>query len=380
MVNLSIGHGREKVAAIVDIQAGGAMVTIVKNPHEGPSTIATSARSTLSLEPRTMEQSIGSIAQQVKEAGERALSVYTEEGHTIPVHTVYVIVHAPWARTVTARSSERLPEDLRVHDELIASIAQRSLKESAIDRSVLLEASVVGIELNGYHTSDPAGKYAHTVDVVSLFSECDAVVKSSILAALQALFPVAEVQWRSSARAIVSLLRSQAIYDRLIVDMGAESSQIISLRAGTYEERIVPVGVRTILSRVGGGRMPDEILGHLRMLSRDACSNDACEAVEKGLAVSEPDLAHVFGDAIGQLAAHKRVAVDLLLITHPDLESWLSTFFSRIDFSQFTVTTLPFSVHNTDALVAPYVELTEAAQESASLIGAALVNMEAHQS
>jgi hypothetical protein len=80
------------------------------------------------------------------------------------------------------------------------------------------------------------------------------------------------------------------------------------------------------------------------MLESDACSTDACEAVQKALATTEPELVRVFAGPIGQMAATRRAANDLLLVTHADLEPWLGRLFSRIDFSQFTVTTLPFTV------------------------------------
>jgi len=87
------------------------------------------------------------------------------------------------------------------------------------------------------------------------------------------------------------------------------------------------------------------------MLERESASTESAEAVQKAVAASEQDLVKTFAEAIGSITAAERVANNLLLITHPDLEPWLSRFFSRIDFAQFTITTLPFAVHTPHSLL-----------------------------
>ena len=112
------------------------------------------------------------------------------------------------------------------------------------------------------------------------------------------------------------------------------------------------------------------------MLNRDACSSETCEAVEQAMAKAEPDLARIFGEAIGKMAATRHVPNDLILITHQDLEAWLGRFFMRIDFAQFTITTLPFKVHTPDSLGITTKILGEH-QYPALAVDTILVNIEA---
>ena len=63
-------------------------------------------------------------------------------------------------------------------------------------------------------------------------------------------------------------------------------------------------------------------------------------------------------------------------IAVPDLEIWLSNFFGRIDFSQFTITTLPFSVNTPSSLgIERWVRGEH--QAPALAVAAARVNIEA---
>jgi hypothetical protein len=65
----------------------------------------------------------------------------------------------------------------------------------------------------------------------------------------------------------------------------------------------------------------------------------------------------------------------VLLVTHPDLEAWFSSFLSRIDFSQFTITALPLTVHSGDGLdVGKWV--AGARETDALTVACALVNIE----
>ena len=81
----------------------------------------------------------------------------------------------------------------------------------------------------------------------------------------------------------------------------------------------------------------------MRMMSRGTCSTSACEKMNSSLARIEPELVKTFGDALGRLVSTRRLPNELLLIAEPELSQWLSVFFSRIDFCQFTLTTKPFT-------------------------------------
>jgi hypothetical protein len=75
-------------------------------------------------------------------------------------------------------------------------------------------------------------------------------------------------------------------------------------------------------------------------------------------------------EGIGQIAAAHRISNKLLLLAHRDLEPWLVRLLSRIDFSQFTVTTLPFDVKT------PQLIVGASREEGALLVDLELVNSE----
>jgi hypothetical protein len=352
MVDITFGRGRGKISAVVDIAVGGVSLAIVET-RGGTSTALASGHSVLSTEARTKKQAIGVLAEQLKQAGDLALKAYADHKHKAPIEIIYAVVHAPWVHSQAVHTSKRFDEDPLIEEPVIEALAKEAFAmASEIDTQNVFEANVMRIEVNGYRTRNPEGTRAHQLDVVSLVSDCDSEVKKAATNALGSLFPVAKIAWRSGARAIAEFVDNTRLQstDVLIVDMSVDTTHIISMRHGLLEQSIVPEGVGTILARIAGGRMPEESLGHIRMLNREACSNEACEAVEKAMASAEPELARIFGEAIGKMAALRHVPNDLVLITHQDLEAWLGRFFTRIDFTQFTITTLPFEVHTPGSL------------------------------
>ena len=74
---------------------------------------------------------------------------------------------------------------------------------------------------------------------------------------------------------------------------------------------------------------------------------------------------------MGKSAAIHRLPDTLVLLAHPDILPWLSKFFSRIDFAQFTVTTQPFTVRTMLPNNAPG-DASQTAQGSAEDPGLAL--------
>ncbi|MDB5238483.1 MAG: hypothetical protein JWM46_753 [Candidatus Kaiserbacteria bacterium] len=379
MVDMTFGYGgKGKLSAIADIGVGGVSLSIVQTSGV-TSTVLATGRSVLSFEPHTPEQSVGMLAAQIKEAGDLALSQYAAHHQKAPILSVHAVIHAPWVHTQTVRAAKRFESDTPAQDSHVAELAKAGLAlATEIDQSRLIEASVTRIEVNGYRTKRHENVRVRTLDAVSLISDCEADVKSAVASALGALFPVAKISWRSGARAIAAFVDDTDLSDTdvLIIDMSTDTTHVITLRKGLFEQSIVPEGVRTILARLAGGGLPDATLGHIRMLEREACSNEACEAVQSAMALAEPDLARIFGECIGKMAAVRHVPNDLILITHHDLETWLGRFFTRIDFTQFTITTLPFEVHTPQSLG---IEnwILGVPQESALAVDTALVNIEA---
>jgi hypothetical protein len=231
---------------------------------------------------------------------------------------------------------------------MIGELAKQALSnEKGLDSKNILEASVVRVELNGYPTGSPLGKKAHELSVSALVSDCEPALRAQVQTSLQKVFPHLTPVYRSAVRALLAVLNARPDTDKdyLIVDMSSEATSLIVVRGGAIaQQHLVPEGVRGILKRIAPTGMPEETLNIIRMLEREQSSSAATETIHDSMGKVEPDLVRVLGEGMSACAAKERLPNKLILIVQPDLAPWLSKFFSRIDFAQFTLTTRPFSV------------------------------------
>ncbi|MCE9541710.1 hypothetical protein K8R03_04120 [Candidatus Kaiserbacteria bacterium] len=342
---------RERSVAVIDIGSGYVWCAFMHVPQKGLSRIFASGYSTLSLEERTPEQAVGRVTEEIAEAVKRTRASLPLVLSSAAPDRVYVVLHAPWTSSKILTGRRDFPGEIRVHASHIASIAQQSLTAESLDRQKLLEAGVLSVRLNGYPTNRPEGKYARSLDVVSIASACDRALKANITTALEASLPSTAMHWRSAERVTASvLLRGNDSQNAVVVNVGVLASSVTVLRDGIpTDQHVVQEGVRSILARVHGARPPEETLGLFRMLERDACADDACLALQKAIALAEPELVRVFGEVFSACAHERKLPNNLILIAHQDLLSWLGMFLARIDFTQFTVTAMPFNVTQLDA-------------------------------
>ncbi len=370
---------REKVIAGIDIGSGSIGVALFGVPATGPSRVIVSARSLITLESETPEHSIAAI-------GDRFASVLKQlqekmRGAPLPaVGEAHVIVHAPWAESKTSMAESRFEQPQPVRRETMVDLARKTMEGVEIDRSKLFEASIVRTWLNGYTVHEPEGNTATLISAVSILSESDPDLRASIEAAIRSAFPVAELSWHSGLHALLSVLGRVPNTDDsfCIVDMSTDATHLASVREGIISaQKIVTEGSRSILTRIAGTRMPEEVLGMMRMLARDACVGEACESIRNALAEAEPELARIFGEVFGVIAAQERIPNNLILVAHPDMTEWLTQFFTRIDFAQFTVTTLPFDVLPFGTTEAAEWVIAPQEFDAGLTIAASLVNMEA---
>ncbi len=378
MIHMNLPFMRHKIVAVVDVSPGGASVAILSCPTDSAATVLATGFSSLTLEERTPEQAKSRGAAQIQEAADIAKKLYAAAGQKAPITDAYVVVHAPWSRSVVVRAEERYETDTRITTAHIADFGKSALANVRdIDATRLLEGSVIQVALNGYPTSAPEGKSARTLRTLSLGSDLEEAIRSQVEGAVHTAFPVAKVSWRTGLRALLALAREALPVDSfLIVDMGVDDTHVISMHDGSLDQLVVPEGVRSILARVAGKRTPEEVLGLMRMLARDACSTEACDATTQALAAAEPDLVKIFGEAFAKVSSNGKVPNDVLLVTHTDFVGWFSAFLSRIDFSQFTITGLPLSVHSGASLdIGRWVG--GAGSTDALTVASALVNIEA---
>ncbi len=348
MLGLSSSR-KEKIVAIADIGSGHAGYALLEIRRGGIPAILASARLALPFEGRTPEQAKSGVLSLFKEICGKAAGSHAEisaQRKLPPVSASYAILQAPWSSSEIARAEAAFERDERITDRMVEGLARQALEaEDKLDHRNLFEAGVVRADLNGYPTAKPAGKEAHAISVSILVSECEPNMRAQITEILQGSFPAAEPTLRSRVRVLFSALREVRPQSRnsVIIDMENDATNCIVVRDGLASEHIlVPEGTRTILKRISN-EMPDEALSLLRMVSSGTCDTPSCDKLNSSIALAEPDIVRVFGDALGRIAGKLRLPNELLLITEPELSEWFSVLFSRIDFSQFTVTTKEFS-------------------------------------
>ena len=382
MFDLHLGGKRGKSIAIADIGGGSVAFAVVSIRPNTPTEILAAERQTLPLEGRTKEATIAALEANFTTVGEKALRTYrADKKNVLPIEKIYCIVRSPWSRSKSVRAAANFNVPTLITPQTIAGLAKEALAdEKELDQKQLLEAAVVRVELNGYETRLPEKKTAEHITVTALISDWDPDMRASVAAALGKIAPHVTAIYSSSTRALLSALRELPDHeeDHLVVEIGSESSTLTVVRSGAMEEqRVVPEGINSMLKRIDPSGMPEQSISLIRMLGRDQCSSAACEEIQNAIAKAEPDLVRSFADGMAACATSHKLPVKLILVGQSDFLPWLSKFFTRIDFTQFTATTQPFSV---EALREPQqlqTRMTGSPSEDIGLaIGISLVNRE----
>ncbi len=376
---------KEKVVAVADVGSGSVGFSVLElNPGGAPKIVAAS-RSILPLEDRTREQTIAGVARMLSEAGAAVLKSYNEskEGKRLgPPREVYAIIRAPWTRASSGRATRQFKEETLITKNLITELAHEALENNKdLNKSNMLESSVIRVELNEYQTAVPIGKHAHRIDVVTFQSDCDPDVKKNITSALEAFLPGRTISLKSGARTYLAIVQEKMEHPHayVIIDMVSEASNVMAVRDGIITHNaVIPEGVRTILRRITAQKgIPEEIISLMRMVVAGSCTGEECDRLNEALAKVEPELVRVFGEAVAEVMGKRRLPDTLVLFAHPDMLTWLAHVFSRIDFSQFTIPMHPFTVKIlTPEKIKSMVKVDANVSADASLIVAsAFVNM-----
>ena len=310
-------------------------------------TILAGERMRLSLEERSSDQGAIAIIQLLSECVDKVIKTYSVPSAT-PLRCAYVILRAPWTRLRTAHIDDVYAKETLVTKDLIAALTREALtKSSNFNRGNILEIGVMQVYLNGYPTDKPLGKRVFRAGIVAYESKAHPGLKRGIIETLGKLLPGRKVIIRSGLSALSTLLREHVpdIHRYVVLDVGGGMTTCsVFLRESVSESVGVTEGLVTILRRLAGAGLPEEMLTQLRMLATDTCSSDVCKALKDSLGRMEPDLAKVFGEAFAKLASKRRLPNNAIVSAPLELSPWLQEFFARIDFSQFTATTQPLHV------------------------------------
>ena len=334
---------------VADIEDGSVGVSIVTFSQEGPAEVILSERKLLTFEARSREQAAVAITQLLEETTAMLLTALAKRTDKVrtPEH-IYAILRAPWTRFRTVKTEETFAEPRAITKEIIATLARKALTEgSELDRNSILEAGVMQVFLNGYPTANPLGKRANSIAVVAFESDIDATMKSNVIGVFGKLLPGRTTVMHSGTRALLTVMheRLSDIHRFMLLDIGgATSSCSVVRREAVTQHAVTPEGFASILRRVSTQGLPEETASLLRMLATDSCSTTACQDLKDSLARAEPELVRIFGEVLGSLAARRPLPNAAMLFAPVEISPWLQSFFSRIDFSQFTATTQPLTI------------------------------------
>lgn len=370
MVGL-ISHTRS--AAIIDIGSGYVGCVLLALKQSGASSVISSGHSRLSLEKRAYARARAHISEEITEAIHAAEKNAAGVLRGKSVSDARIVLHAPWTSSQIVTVAETYEKSTVIQAAHIAALAKKSLTAGEIDPAQLFERSVISVRLNGYPTSAPEGKRAESMELSAILSLGDPALKKNVESAVHAAFPAAKPIWVSAQNAYSTVLRRLRLPgDALIVDVGIAATHLCVLREGVPTvDRPVPEGLQGMLARVHGTEAPQETLALFRMYARDACESDACAMLQKAVASAEPDLVQVFGEHFAKLAETRRLPNTLVLIAHPDVAQWLASFFERIDFAQFTLTSMPFATRTVEnSELREWIQADEHLDSSLSLAAA----------
>lgn len=383
MSSLSFAHGSGKVIAVADVGSDSVGAAVVHVLPGEPAAILVTEKLTLPFEDRAPEQTISGVLSLLDDACKKVTAKYAAvyaKKRARPVVGAYAVIHPKWTSTKTLQNSKVFPLEERITEGIIEGLARSTIGgEQQLDRSKLIEASVVSVELNEYKVRNIEGKHAHSILVSTLLSECEPAIRTGVTETLRRSFPSSAPILRSATHALFSVLHEVAPQARnqTIVAIESDSTNCIVIRKDSVMEHIaVAEGTSTILKKIASDALAEETLSLMRMMSRDACETDACQKLSASLASIEPELARVFGEAFTRLTTIQRLPNALTIVAKPEFAPWLRAFFSRVDFGHFTVTTQPFAPTVLSAEGLACFSEAPADTDISVLLAASFVNME----
>lgn len=335
-----------KPVLIADVGDGSFGLAIATLAADAPAHVIRAVRTILPIEDRTREQAAAAIAKSLEESL-TAFLVPGEAAAPVP-EDIHIVARAPWTRLRTARSERSLGETRVITKDVIADEAKKALEQpSSLDRAGILEAGVLQVFLNGYHTNDPLDKKAQSVAVVAYESDLDAAFRSSLAGIFGRLLPGRAPVFHSGMRALLAVMHEHfpELQRFVLLDIGNTTTSCTVVRKDAItQHEVVPEGISTLMKRIAPTGLPEETLSLLRMLSNDTCSTAACQSIKDSLARAEPELVRAYGEVFAKLSGARRLPNGAILSAPAEVTPWLQGFFSRIDFSQFTATTKPLTV------------------------------------
>lgn len=264
-----------------------------------------------------------------------------------PIKEAHVMLHASHSTSITRDGMVSFKNPTRVTKEMIEKVANDSVSEEGYKHEgEVFEHKVVRVELLGYPTANPVGKMSTSIRVITLESAADQLFIKAITESLRKSCPDISVSLHSAVHAYHSVTREVEVADDLtFLDIGSDVSACHLVRRGALGEQTrIQTGTNGLIKAASEvAKSPyDSIYSLVAMVYDGTCSDEACEEIAKSLSAAEAKILRTFGEGFSGLINESRLPNTLTVAVHPKLTFWAQDFFSRIDFSQFTVTGRPF--------------------------------------
>ncbi len=334
---------------------------------------------------RTPEHIKGILPTLLSESVQRVTASFAKrpDAKTLgPVQKVVISVGSPYVKARTVHASKTFTDPHSVTNSDIQELARSAMDLTFVAAGATqLETQVTTTLLNGYPTSEPVGKRASHMSIIGYQSSIDTTVQSAISQHVGAAMPGITIEIRSHVR-VLSLVAHQLIPNErecTIIHFGDDASECIVVRKeelGAHES--LSLGTMSIVQAIAGPTGSGEtILSSIRLVASDSCNDTACIAIKEQLAKQEPELVKKFGDLFANLSSSRRMPNMCILSVSESFAPWAQFFFSRIDFSPFTVSGNALSVVLlTPMKVAPYALMTPASANDPDMATlAAFVNI-----
>lgn len=375
---LGLKRRGEKVVLIADLDDASVGVALARVGDT--AVVIRSERANLPVENRDMGHSASAITQLLEATVKKVVETYMASQSGGAITASFAIIRSPWTRFRTAQVEEVFAQPTPITDARVQALAKKALETPSDFASAnRLENGIVHVYVNGYPTNVPAGKTGTRLAVTAYESDIKTEIRSAVSEALLRAIPGRVPTLRSSMCALLSATGEHMpeAHRCVILDVGSSSTHCaVVLKEAVTQSSVIPVGLFTVLSRVASGALPEETLTQLRMLANDTCSTDVCKALKDSLARIEPELAKSFGEGFAAIATKRRLP-NLTLVSAPaEIMPWMTGFFSRVDFAQFTATMQPFVVEPfTPERLRDAVEWEGSTPDTSLGINAAFVNM-----
>lgn len=302
----------------------------ITNPKETRATLSTDALAAL-------------VQELLAEGIKQHPALFTGEH----IAEVVCILHAPWSTSRTYEHTASFEKEKEITPALIKQYLNEAIASEKKD--AIYERSALRIEVNGYPTMHPEGKWGVRVRIVACVSEEVSGVVAKIKEKITAALPRAKCTIRSATFMTLSVLQSIAIDSPhyTLAHVGSEETTFSLVRRGSLvAQETAPVGWRTIVRKLSEkyGTSPDEALSRFKMALEETCTYASCKEILSSLADIMPETIAAYGGTFSSIQKISHLPGVLVLMAPKDFTQWYVDVFTKIDFTPFTDTTQPFNV------------------------------------